>query len=218
MKQILFILVSTFFINATQAQSYKSFKLANNGDTLNIVDKNDKKQGKWVIHVDPLRGEKGYEEEGVFIDGKKEGPWRRYTLSGDFIAMENYRDGGLDGKSAYFSAYGELLREESWRAYDPKQPYDTIAIYGEDNNQILNYKIVKAEPYSVKDGVWTYYDPSRGTIIRTEKYERGHLIPTQKSIVMDAPMEKIKPKEVLEYEKKNSGKKKVKTRDGSTGL
>jgi hypothetical protein len=48
------------------------------------------RQGKWVIHVDPLR-RTGYEEEACFIDDAKEGVWRRYNLTGDILAVENYR-------------------------------------------------------------------------------------------------------------------------------
>jgi len=203
--------------NSATAQ-YKSFKISIKGDTLNIVDKDGLKQGRWVVHVDPLRGEPGYEEEGVFINNKKSGPWRKYTLAGDFIALENFKDGDKDGKCQYYNAFGNLLREENWRAYDASAPYDTIAIYGKDNNEIIGFKVVKAETYSVKNGDWTYYDPTTGRILKTETYDRGHLVtkeaPTQ--FVSDEPMKKIKPKEVLEYEKKNSGKKKVHVRDGQT--
>lgn len=212
------LLIFLLFFGLNVSAQYKTFEISVNGDTINAIDKKDLKQGKWVIHVDPLRGERGYEEEGIFVNDKKEGPWRRYTLSGDFIALENYFDGGLDGKSSYFTAFGSILREENWRAYNPNQPYDTIGIYGEENNQIIRYKIVKAEPYSVKDGEWKFYDPTTGRVIKTDTYERGRLIPAQKAeTVLDEPMKKIIPKEVLEYEKKHSGKKKVKVRTGETG-
>jgi hypothetical protein len=36
-------------------------------------------------------------------------------------------------------------------------------------------------------------------------------------VVVEEPKKIKKPAEVLEYEKKNSGKKKVKVRDGQTG-
>ena len=214
---LLLFFTSQLFYPVAQAQ-YKKFDLSPTGDTLNAIDQNNKKQGKWVIHVDPLRGERGYEEEGVFIDDKKEGSWRKYTATGDFIAVENYRSGGKDGLCQYFSPFGELLREENWRAYDPNSPYDTIAIYGTGNNEVISYKVVKAEPYSVKHGSWRYYDQTTGRIIKTEEYELNRLKTTPKTeTVLEEPLKKIKPAEVLEYEKKNSGKKKVKVREGRTG-
>lgn len=219
MKTIHYSLVLSFFLFLffnTQAQ-YKNFKISVKGDTINVVDKGGKKQGPWVIHVDPLRGEPGYETEGYYVDDKKEGLWRKYNLRGDFIAAENFREGDKDGKSQYFNEFGELLREENWRAYNPDAPYDTIPIYGEGNNEIISYKIVKAEPYSVKDGEWIWYDPQTGRIARTEQWDRGHLMTkkTPQVLVAEEPMQKIKPKEVVEFEKKNSGKK-GKLREGRT--
>lgn len=218
MKQFLLFFFAALLFSSISYAQYKSFDLSPDGDTLNAIDKQDKKQGKWVIHVEPLRGERGYEEEGVFVDGKKDGPWRKYTTSGDFIAMENYRYGDKDGLCQYFSPFGELLREENWRAYDPNSPYDTIAIYGTGNNEVISYKVVKAEPYSVKHGTWTYYDRTTGRIMKTEEYEFNRLMKAPKTeTVLEKPLKKIKPAEVLEYEKKNSGKKKVRVREGRTG-
>ncbi len=218
-KICLLFMVLQFILFNTNAQ-YKSYKVSPKGDTLNAIDYKGLKQGKWVIHVDPLRGEPGYEEEGIFVNGKKEGHWRKYTLIGDLIAYENYKNGDKDGKSEYFSQYGDLLRVENWRGYNPDQPYDTIPIYGTGSNEIISYKIIKAQPYSVKDGEWTYYDPGSGKIIRTENYDRGYLLKDQfkttNNFVSDSAMKKIVPIEVLEYQKKNRHKKHIKVRDGST--
>lgn len=216
MKKI-FLLVITFqmCISTGKAQD-KSYKISVKGDTINVVDNNGLKQGKWALHVDPLRGEPGYEEEGIFVDNKREGTWRKYTLQGDFISFENYKHGDKDGNWKFFTRFGDLEREENWRAYNPDQPYDTIPIYGTGNNEIISYKIVKAQPYSVKDGTWTYYE--NGKIVKTEEYDRGHLLQGAKteSVATEEPMKKIVPKEVLEYRKKNSKKKNVKVIDGST--
>ena len=213
----IFILLQ-FFFNTSIAQ-YKTYQISVKGDTINAVDKKGIKQGKWVIKVNSLRGEPGYEEEGFFKNDKKEGIWRRYNLSGDPIAIENYRYGGKDGLQQYFTMMGDLIREESWRAYNPDAPYDTIPIYGTGSNEILKYKIVKAEQYSVKHGAFKFYDPISGRIIRTEMYDRGFLQKDpEPDVVVTVDKKKVKPKEVLEFEKKNSGKKKVKLRQGQTGL
>lgn len=212
---VLFIAFQSILLDANA--QYKTYKISPKGDTLNAIDNSGLKQGKWVIHVDPLRGEPGYEDEGIFVNDKKEGHWRKYDLMGDLIGYINYKDGDKDGKSEYFTDLGDLLRVENWRGYNPDQPYDTIPIYGTGSNEILSYKIVKAEPYSVKDGEWTYYDPATGKIISTEIYDRGHLnAQTKTDFVSDAPMKKIVPKEVLEYQEKNKHKKHVKVIDGST--
>lgn len=217
-KLVMIFISLQFFLLQADAQ-YKTYRISQKGDTLNAVDYKGLKQGKWIVHVDPLRGEPGYEEEGVFLNNKKEGTWRVYTLQGDITAEENYKYGGKDGVSRYFTPLGDLVREENWRAYNPDQPYDTIPVYGTGSNEILSYKIVKAEQYSVKDGDWTYYDTETGRIMKLEKYDRGHLVDAPKTTdtFADEPMKKIVPKEVLDYEKKNSKKKKITIRDGSTG-
>ncbi|MEO7315959.1 MAG: hypothetical protein ABIW47_12290, partial [Ginsengibacter sp.] len=202
MKFAFLFIITQLLFTSINAQ-YKKFTISPNGDTLNAIDQNNKKEGKWVIHVDPLRGERGYEEEGIFVNDKKEGQWRKYTPSGDFIALENYQYGDKNGLCQYFSAYGDLLREENWRAYNPNSPYDTIPVYGTGNNEIISFKVVKAEPYAIKHGTWTYYDPTTGRIIKTENYEFNRLLNAPKTeIVKEEPLKKIKPAEVLEYEKK----------------
>ena len=215
---VLTIIQFLFFMNGLA--QYKTYKLTAEGDTLNAVDYNDKKQGKWVLHIDALRGEPGYEEEGLFKDGNKEGIWRKYSLVGDIIAVEFYKLGGKDGIQQYYTYLGDLIREESWRAYDPDAPYDTVAIYGDGNNEIIDYKIIKAEPYSVKHGEWKYFEAGSGRLVKMEKYERGHLeTPNDKIKTAAAPAGKKKEvektPEMLEWEKKNKGKKNA-IRDGRT--
>src|SRR5215218_9042244 len=149
----------------------KDYIIGVKGDTLNCVDMKGLKQGRWVIHVDEVRGERGYEEEGVFLNSKKEGPWRRYSLEGDVIAIENYRWGNKNGKNIYFSPMGDPLREESWKAVNPDNPYDTVAVYDvNDPTKVVGHEVVKLEGFSLKHGTWKFYDPMRGTIEKTENW------------------------------------------------
>lgn len=198
----------------------KSYIIGIKGDTLNKVDASGKKQGKWVVKMPSLRGEPGYEEEGVYVDDRKEGPWRRYSGGGDLLAIENMRWGYKDGLSQYFSGFGQLLRDERWKALNPDKQYDTVQI--EDIDKPDHYKnvILKNEGASVKHGRWQTYDPITGLIVKTEQFTLGSS-DIKKSEVTAAATEKksvAKPKEVLEFEKKNAGKKKIKVKDGSTGL
>lgn len=222
-RQLGLIIISLLVFLINGKAQYKDFILSPKGDTLNAIDKKGMKQGKWVITVAELRGEPGYDEEGFYKDDKKTGTWRRYNSNGDIIAVENYRFGGKDGLQQYFSFLGNLEKEEEWRGYNPDAPYDTIPIYGTGSNEIIDYKIVKAEQYSVPHGEWRFYDAG-GRLIRSERYDRGFPIkdkPVKEEVVTTAekPKEKVKTKEILEYEKKYSKKKRAHMeRDGRTGL
>ncbi|MGQ0738829.1 MAG: toxin-antitoxin system YwqK family antitoxin [Bacteroidota bacterium] len=228
---LLFLLISV-----SGSAQWKDFILTPKGDTLNRVDMNGKKQGPWVIKVPDLRGERGYEEEGYFENDAKEGEWKRFSLDGVKIAQENYRWGKLNGKQYYFTYNGGLMREESWRAIDPANPFDTVSVYDlKDPSKEIDRVVVKNDGLAMKHGKWTYYDPREGTVEATEYYVMNKLRTEDDEMIADDDLRPIdiskgkaksdtatskttqKPQVVLDYEKKNSGKKKIKVRDGSTG-
>ncbi|MCX6316259.1 MAG: hypothetical protein NTW29_03155 [Bacteroidetes bacterium] len=224
------------FISINGHGQWKSFIIGVRGDTLNRVDMKDKKQGPWVVKVPDLRGERGYEEEGYYEDDQKEGTWKKFSLDGVKIAEENYRWGKLNGKQQYFTYNGGLLRVEHWRAIDPANAYDTVAVYDvNDPNKEVGQVVVKNDGKAMKHGQWTYYDPREGRIEATEQYVMGKLQTDENGMIADdeikplsirtnnkapadtAGKKPVKPQAILDYEKKNSNKKKVKVRDGNTG-
>lgn len=222
-RQLLLLTIFQSFIWVAAEAQLKDFNISPKGDTINGINKAGEKIGKWVIHVDELRGEPGYEEEGEFKKGKKEGIWRVYSLNGDLIGIENYWLGGKHGVQQYFTYLGDMIREEQWRGYNPDTPYDTIPVYGTSTNEIVEFKIVKAEPYSVKQGEWKYYEPGTGRLLKTEQYDHNRLVTPNAPVAVniddkDKTKKKVeKTPEMLQWEKKNKGKKKV-VRDGATGL
>jgi hypothetical protein len=231
-----FIIIFFLLISISGFGQWKDYKISVRGDTLNRVDMKGRKQGPWAIHVDDLRGERGYEEEGYFENDQKEGTWKRYSLDGVKIAEENYNWGKLNGKQQYFTYNGGLLREESWRAMDPANAYDTIPVYDiKDPTKEIDRVVVKNDGFAVKHGKWNYYDPAEGVITTTEMYWMNKLQTDDGGMINDDEIKPIsvtavkaksdtaskktmtKPQAVLDYEKKNAGKKKIKVRDGSTG-
>lgn len=224
------------FISINGFGQWKSFVLSPRGDTLNRVDQQGKKQGPWSVRVDDLRGERGYEEEGYYENDQKTGTWRKYSLEGVKIAEENYSWGKLNGRQKYFTYNGGLLREEGWRAMDPKIAFDTVPVYDiKDPSKMISRVVVKNEGVALKHGRWNYYDPREGTIEATEYYVMNKLRTEEDELINDEDIKPIsvsdhkaktdtagkktvsKPQVILDYEKKNSGKKKIKSRDGATG-
>jgi hypothetical protein len=224
-----YLLIVALLMSFKGQAQWKTYQLTSRKDTLNRIDLKGLKQGPWVMHIDPLRGEDAYDEQGIFIDDQKEGQWKRFSSEGDLLAIEEYYMGMKNGKCKYFLYTGELLREESWRAIDPKSPYDTVSITDvNDPSKIIERKIVKIEPKSYKHGVWTYYNTTTGAVESTEEWamnkikedvagNTGDLAPIDVTKAQADEKKSTKPKEVMDFEKKNSGKKKTRVRDGNTG-
>lgn len=208
-----------FSVNTIFSQC-KSYKFSSNGDTLNCVDFNDLKQGRWIVTTPKLRGEPGFEAEGVFKNNRKEGLWRTFNLMGDLIAQENFKWGNKNGRCLYFTLSG-LEREESWRAVNPDKAYDTLDVVDPGNPNQYERIVVKNDGNSIKHGIWKTYSPNTGALLETEEYIMGKLkadIEAEKinTLAVSKPIadttkkqaSKVLPKEVLDFNKKQSKKNK----------
>ena len=230
MKNIPSILILLFalVIGHSAFGQCRTFILSDQGDTLNCVDLKGVKQGPWIEHHPALRGNAGYEEEGVYINGQKEGIWRTFSLQGDPVSVQTYKWGMLNGPSQYYTLFG-IEREENWYAINPTQAYDTIDVPDLYEDGKYTQVVIKNEGRSLRHGTWTYFDTQTGRIKGQEDYIRDSLVnPLAKFGIRTAAdsrqpgdttvKKKVeKPAVVQEWEKKNSGKKKIKVRDGSTG-
>ena len=215
------LILLLFLSSNTSGQALKSYQLTSKGDTINRVDNGQKKQGPWVSRYEELRGEPGFEEEGYYLNDKKEGAWRKFNLDGDLIGVEFYRWGNRDGKQQYFTRNGGLYREESWKAINPLNPYDTIVVPDLDNPNVMVEKVIKQESAEVRHGTWRYFDPSSGQVMKTEKFFYGKLegpktdapslISGDTIKVKATQIPKTKPKEVEAFEKSKKQKMKTKT-------
>ncbi|MBO9563583.1 MAG: hypothetical protein J7621_12445 [Niastella sp.] len=216
MRWITFIVL---FFSVNAFSQWKDYKINNNGDTLNRIDVIGRKQGPWVNRFETVRGEPGYEEEGWYVHNRKDGEWRLFSLMGDLVGIEFYKWGLKDSVCRYFNKHGELRLEQRWKAINPDKPFDTLMIEDPDKFDTYRTVIVKNEGASLRHGIWKYYDPETNAIARTETYVLGELEKEKSSATAASSQKKAveKPKEVLDFEKKNSGKKKVRVRDGSTG-
>ena len=216
-----FIIVIACLISLQSFSQYKSFKLTDGADTLNRLDNNNQKQGRWKIHINASRSDPAYDEEGNFKNNLKEGIWRKYDMYGLLFAQENYKWNNQNGLQQYLTQ-GQLEHDEMWRSVDPARKFDTIDVIDPIDQTKVESKIIKVESYALPFGKWKYYDPESGRVIKTEYYDAlGKLYTPKKEgeapVTDSIPKKMVKPKAVEEFEKSKKGKKSIRVRDGMTG-
>ena len=111
-----------------------------------------------------------------------------------------------------------------------KKKFDTVEVPDLYKPDVYSYVVVKNEGRSLRQGKWTYYDPRTGFILKSEAYVRDSLEhplamfgikekPATKDTTGDAAKKLAnRPTAIVDWEKKNAGKKKIKVRDGRTGM
>jgi hypothetical protein len=195
------LLFALFFSIKSFSQTYQ---LTNSNDTVNRTDKNKLKQGKWIIRVTDNMGEPGYQEEGLYKNGEKEGSWHVYNLMGDPIGDEKYKYGQKNGIQQYFDKAGSLIREESWKAFTPDDAFDTIQVPNwkkDPTGNTMKTVIVKQEVNCMKNGTFKFYDDN-GRLVRSEIYKMDHIMESTNLIYdLDRETGKIKSsKEIQKYD------------------
>ena len=115
---------------------------------------------------------------------------------------------------------------------NPAKQFDTIEVQDVIDPNKNEMVIIKTSGNALKHGRWRFFYPMTGELIKTEHWfldqivepgkepgnpEKGGKKADSTSVKKDTSSVKTKPKEVLDFEKKNSGKKKVQVRDGRTG-
>lgn len=113
---LVFIFV-VFHIASAQPQSYAMD--ANGKDTINIIDAQGLKQGKWKIFGKSKPGscyaETALAEEGKYQDNKKAGIWKEYWCNGHIKNKITYQGGRPDGHAIMYHENGKISEEGLWK-------------------------------------------------------------------------------------------------------
>ncbi len=90
-------------------QTYTIFK----GDTINKIDKNGYRQGKWIFF------EKNYKDSisviGYYKDGQKNGLWTYFYPNGNIKAIITYSNNKKEGPVKLYYENGKLEEEGYWK-------------------------------------------------------------------------------------------------------
>ncbi len=173
-KTVSIFILTVFSLHAANAQSYEIIK----GDTINITDKNSRKQKYWIEHK-PFSEEKI--QEGNYVDGKKEGLWKAYYSSGALKSEITYKHGEKYGKAKILFENGNTAEEGVWikdrwinkyKAYYQNGKLSYVWNYNEFGNR-SGYQKYYYQNGNIKiEGEWT--DGKENGVIR-EYYPDGSL-------------------------------------------
>lgn len=120
MKSITMLLFLLFYV-MVNSQSAEIAGL----DTINFIDKNGNKKGKWVIKgmhyytgrtkvVSEFRPDQVV-ETGMYVNNRKEGVWIEYHKNGKMRRKLTYINGVLNGEAAFYDETEKILKEGAFK-------------------------------------------------------------------------------------------------------
>lgn len=143
----------------------------------NQLDNRGHKQGMWYMHQPERMGEDAWSEFGNFNGGRKTGVWYHLNQNGEITSIEQYRNNVLDGEVKYFE-HGRLTTIGNYRGLNPDQLYDTIVV----ENPVTGaeqFSVISTDRGTLRHGIWRYYDPRTGRLIKEEEYRIDELLSRQ---------------------------------------
>jgi antitoxin component YwqK of YwqJK toxin-antitoxin module len=107
-KKIYLLFTFLFILASAFSQSYEVI----DGDTVNRVDSDNLKQGKWIQTNKNSNQKTG---EGIYIDGKKEGVWKSYYPGGALLSEITYTNDRKEGPAKIYYENGTVAEEGYWK-------------------------------------------------------------------------------------------------------
>jgi antitoxin component YwqK of YwqJK toxin-antitoxin module len=148
-----FIYIPVFFFATcfSFGQSFEMYK----GDTINVKDANNRKQGHWIIFD---ASKTAVQEEGGFVNSRRDGIWKKYFSSGKIKHEITYIKGKPDGYAKFYYENGNVSEEGIWKM----------------NKWVGEYK------YYFENGnmsyLWNYNESGKRTGEQKYYYENGNVM------------------------------------------
>ncbi|MBA3665496.1 MAG: SpoIIE family protein phosphatase [Bacteroidetes bacterium] len=122
------LLIFVFFIcyGLTRAQNHAKDYYVFLGDTINVIDERNQKQGRWVVFGKDQKGIKNkllkhnqVINDGVYINNEKNGVWKSYHSNTNKLKSEiTYVKGEINGRVKLFNEKGKITHEGMMKGGD----------------------------------------------------------------------------------------------------
>lgn len=143
------------------AQVFEIYK----GDTINRVDKQMRKQGKWIYFYDENKREQ-IRMKGAFVDNHRVGLWIKYFKNGNRKNEVTYKRGKPIGPARFYYENGHIREEGEWLI---KHWIGEYRYYHENGNLAYEF-MYNAE--GKRTGEQNYYYPT-GDLMITGEWQKG---------------------------------------------
>lgn len=115
MKTLIFILISFCTASFAQSQTYEMI----GKDTMNRIDFDGRKQGKWILlgkHKSGTCYKIDQEvEKGNYLDNKKVGVWVEFYCNGNMKDKLTFNNGRPEGYAIMYHENGKISEEGNWK-------------------------------------------------------------------------------------------------------
>jgi antitoxin component YwqK of YwqJK toxin-antitoxin module/serine phosphatase RsbU (regulator of sigma subunit) len=136
-------------------EKYELFK----GDTVNRIDDLGLKQGKWILFSKQIKQIDQYTDleinyvasEGIFVNSKKEGTWKKYYPDGNLESEITFQSGKPEGAYRTYYENGKVTEEGLW---NKNKPVGEFKRYYENGNLNQHFNFNKN---GMREGVQKYY-------------------------------------------------------------
>lgn len=152
-----------FFEISLSAQSSREYK----GETINVTDSTNKKQGKWIFFGEDMKNESGYQpdqlvEEGTYVNNKKDGLWIKYFPNGKPETEINYSNNRPNGEYKVYYENGQLQEHGVWKNNRNIGNFKRFHENGEPQQEFVFNTTGK------RDGIQKYYHENGQLMIEGE--------------------------------------------------
>lgn len=194
-------LLALFFLFVLQTNSFGQAS----EKAINIKDAQGRPDGLWYSYTPAQKGEPAMAVFGTYDHGNKTGMWYTSDGQGNMVSIEQYKYNVRDGEAKYFEN-GQLTCVGHYRGLNPSNKIDTVLIThpitGEEK-----YYYVSTERGSVRHGMWRFYDPLSGRLVREEEYQVDELIYSKDFSISTADSVYYQKRNAqLPHVKKNNGR------------
>ena len=181
------------------------------GDTINCIDSQGRKQGWWK---NPDSRKKYVLDEGMYVDGRKEGVWFDYYPNGKVRFTLTYKSGFPSGKVTAYYATGQKSEEGYWEHGVWTGEYTVYYV----NGCVLSKTTYDKEGFKVKA---TYYAKDACGVVskHPKRVKRSYrrILPARMDYEMNPPAPAYADMNLkAEYEERKKKAKAVETKQGKT--